>query len=386
VTKEPPQGVAFLPWVGLSAPLTIGRLRLLPYERGKAPGDVAHCTQESLDRVMSAYAGHQDRGIEDATLIEVGDWYTGMDADGKINEFFRLRDFIGMAALAKRRFFTHFQYCNFDTYHLVVQRFTKTSAGKQAVMSRRRDGSTMAYWAAKDFAFHRPMHVDGRASVDLEEALLKALLDLPAGSDHVLEAIREFAHANTDSPDVMPHVELIMMKSAFEWLLDSGPDIHPFRKALAAAFAGIKRIEDQEIKGPRKGAWQKAWPKADNLLDAWAREFHALRGSSAHGVQRNAPKFVWPLHTHLLFTATLFPLLLKMWCERKGLYKLDLRDREKLRRIEQYIAEDPLDPKYGEDNDEEIENPWKALEDECSLILLAQRMYGKTEPQASSKA
>jgi len=328
---------------------------------------------------MSAYAGHQDKGIEHATLIEVDDWYTGMDAESRLDELFQMRDFIGMAALAHRGFFSHFQYCNFDTYHLVVQRFTKSSAGKQAVRSRRRDGGTLAYWSAKDFAFHRPMHVDARASVDADEALLNALLNLPAGNASALEAVREFAYANTDSPDVMPHVELIMMKSAFEWLLDSGSDIQRFRKALAAAVAGIKRIEDKDVTGPLKGAWQKAWPKADNLLDAWAMEFHALRGSSAHGAQRKISKFIWPVHTHLLFAALLFPLLLKLWCKEKGIYRVNVQDQETLKRIGEYIAVDPMDLKYSEDNDEELENPWQVLNDKCRLPLLAQRIYGNGE-------
>ena len=370
VITEAPQGVAFLPWVSLSAPLVIGRLRLLPYERGKAPGDLPHCSQESLDRVMSAYAGHTNRGVRSATLIEMGEWYTGMDVMLKMDEFFLMRNFIGMAALSKRRFGGHFGYCNFDTYKLVVQRFTKSSAGKQAIRSRRRDGSTIAYWSASDFAFQRPLHVEERASVDLDEDLLLALLNLPAGSGSILEAIREYAHANTDSPDVMPHVELVMMTSAFEWLLDSGPNTKRFRQNLAAAVADIGRVEEGDIAVPLREAWANARPDASGLLDAWAAEFIALRGSSAHGANRQIKSFVWPLQTHLMFAAMLFPLLLKRWCAKVSTYKPPYLDSLILQRIEAFIASDPMDPKYNSLKGTE-KNPWLELDERCRLGWLA---------------
>jgi hypothetical protein len=48
--------VAFFPWVHLREPLSIGPVRLLPYERGTLPGALPHAAQEDIDAVLAAYA------------------------------------------------------------------------------------------------------------------------------------------------------------------------------------------------------------------------------------------------------------------------------------------------------------------------------------------
>ena len=53
----------------------------------------------------------------------------------------------------------------------------------------------------------------------LAETLIAAA---PRGSN-LFEALVEFNAANTDSPDVPEHVEVVMVKSAFEFLLRCRP-------------------------------------------------------------------------------------------------------------------------------------------------------------------
>jgi hypothetical protein len=54
----------------------------------------------------------------------------------------RARELIAFAALTKRRLFRqHFDYCNYHTYSLIVQRYAPGKADRFVFNSRRRDGS-----------------------------------------------------------------------------------------------------------------------------------------------------------------------------------------------------------------------------------------------------
>ena len=143
--------------------------------------------------------------------------------DGNIrSRLFRARTAIGFAALASRRLFNgHQDYCCYDTFSLIVQRYRIGDTGMFSFGTRLRDGGTRHMWGSDEFAFQRPLHVDSRARMEFDHRLAQSLFELPLGaSAQIFEAISECNSANTDSPDVPEHVEVVMMKSAFEWLLN----------------------------------------------------------------------------------------------------------------------------------------------------------------------
>src|SRR6267142_710509 len=156
-----PSAVAFLQWVYLDQPITIGPLRLLPYHRGKLPGPQPRATQADIDAVLNAYSNRPRNKIKKATILELGEWQTGTDPENALPALFRARNALAFAALSRRRLFRQdFDYCNYDTYSLVVQRYAPGDVGTFAFTSRRRDGGTTQLWSADEFAFHRPNHVD----------------------------------------------------------------------------------------------------------------------------------------------------------------------------------------------------------------------------------
>ena len=335
-----PSAIAFLPWVAVDKPFALGPLRLLPYHQTKLPGDLAYTTQADIDGVLSAYANHPGNRIKKATILELGDWHTGMDAQDVAPAIFRARNALAFAALSRRHLFReHLGYCNYDSYSLVLQRYSPGNAGTFTFSTRRRDGGTNHLWSSNDFVFHRPNHVDPHCKVCFDEPLLAALLAFQDSEAHLFEALTEFNSANTDSPDVPEHVEVVMMKSAFEWLLQIGERANEFVDRLTFFLNDVASVESY---GPLEIEWQKARPNAVRPIEAWAREFCDIRGASAHGKPRTAPRFVWTTHTHLAFASLLFPLVFKKVAAKIGLLKLDHFDVERLKRIDAYVMHEPF--------------------------------------------
>ena len=111
-----------------------------------------------------------------------------------------------------------------------------------------------------------------------------------------------------------------MVKSAFEFLLGVGQDARDFVRALHSSFGALLL---DPLDGPLTRQWQERWPKATNILGAWAQEFCALRGRAAHGDQRGAASFVWTEKAHLAFASILFPLVTRKSLEDRQLLPMD---------------------------------------------------------------
>ena len=212
MATPPVSAVALFPWVALTEPITLGATRLLPYAVGTAPGKLQHATQADLDGVIGAYANRPGVRVPRATLLEIGDWFTGMDDTAVKPLLFRARAAIGFTALSKRRLFVgHLNYCSYDTYTLVVHRYKAGEPGMFSFTARRRDGSGLHIWDSDSFAFQRPRHVDERAEMDFDQPLARTLIDLLESGGDLYEALSEFNAANTDSQDVPPSIEVVMV-------------------------------------------------------------------------------------------------------------------------------------------------------------------------------
>jgi len=336
-----PSAVAFFPWLVVDEPFEVGPFRLLPYVRGKRPGNLRNVTQKVIDGVLGAYANLPSKNVKKASILELGEWKTGDDAEKVIADLFKARNYLAFSSLANRKLFRgHFGYCNYDCFNLIVQRYSSANPGIFSFSTRRRDGGTSQMWSSTEFAFHRPNHVDAHTTLSADEVLLNTLLMKDGITDSQYEALLEFNCANTDSPDVPTHVEVVMMKSAFEWLLKIDEKANHFSAALENILDGMTAA--MEFDGPLNSAWRQARPKAKRPLEAWAREFCDLRGVSAHGKPRDTRRFVWDVHSHLAFASFLFPLIFKKVIAERGLMKIDAYDTERLKVIDMYIMHAPF--------------------------------------------
>lgn len=351
--------IALLPWVHSQEELTVRQLRLFPYAFGRLPGNLPNATQTDIDSVFSAYATRPNISVKHGTIVELGEWQTGTDESPHLADLFRARHALAFAALARRQLFNgHFNYTNTDAYALVVQRYRPGDAGSFSFNTRRRDTGTSHLWSSKDFAFQRPNHVSNHWKIDVDQTLLATVLELEP--DSVLrEAIQEFNQANTDSPDIPEHVEMVMVKSAFELLLGIGTSSDNFVEALHGQLASV--LAAPETTGELTDRWSKRWSKAERLLEAWARDFCDVRGSGAHGSGKTAARFVWPAHTHLAFASIFFPLLFKKYLADEGRLTLDPADYEQLRTIESLLVVDPYSPKALSLQDDNS-HPWSEFQ------------------------
>jgi hypothetical protein len=367
--------IAFFPWVRLDQAVELGSLRLLPYARGKLPGDLLHANQRDIDGVLGAYATHGQQRIRHAALLEVGNWKTGTDADAAVTDLFSARRAIGFAALAERRLFTHFEYCNYDTYALIVQRYHAGATESFSFTTRRRDGGTTQMWSSSSFAFHRPNHIDANATMRLDAALLEALLSLstPANA-HLLEAMDEFNLANTDSSDVPMHTEVVMLKSAFEWMFQIDERASSLVNAITELLADLPPAKPT-TPGALHSAWTARWPQARRPLEAWVRDFCAVRGSAAHGKNRAALKTVFNSPHHLAFGSYLFPMLFRKKLAANGVLRLPDVVAEQLRRIDSYLEHDPFSYDMGSGKS----HPWHSVDADAMIAAKAHLFYGDND-------
>jgi hypothetical protein len=237
-----------------------------------------------------------------------------------------------------------------------VQAYQPGSANVFAFTTRRRDGVVRHIWSTDMFTFQRPSHIDSHSPSAVEHDLLAALLRLGERAP-LLEAIREFNSANTDSPDIAPHVELVMIKSALEWAFGIRTRVESLVAALEEHIAPA--LGDPPSEGPIAARWRERWPKAKRPLEAWARDLCDLRGAAAHATERAAPRFVWSARAHLAFAAVFFPLLVKKRLADDGLLELNRGDRARLEGIEQLLMVDPFSPDLRK---QEREHPWSQFQ------------------------
>lgn len=361
------KAIAFFPWVAINEARSFGPLRLIPYEYGRTPGDLPHATQADMDAVLGAYAEHPGRPIRAATLVEFGNWQTGMDIEDRWHGLWASQELIAFAALANRRLFT-VAYTNTDAYKLVIQRYRENEANRFAFRTRRRDGNGRHSWSNDEFAFHRPHHVSS-SWFHIDDHLLRALMALPKVPPHLRSAIEDYCAANTDSPDMPEHTEAVLMLCAFEWLFGFSNNCKKFTEALDRTFP--YQADAQRI-GPLADAWKQKFQHAARPLDAWAREFCQVRGQSAHGLSRDASRFVWSISSHLAFASMLFPLAVKKTLADAGYFELSDGDAQRIRQIDAYVLHDPFDFDFAKES-EDNKHPWCELDSEGVLRALIEQ-------------
>lgn len=339
-----PNAVAFFPWLRLDEPRHYESVRLIPYIRGQAPVNCPHVEAQELDKITAAYAERKDLAITHAVLLEVDEWCQGTEvAPEQRTRLFFVRELLAFSAIAARRLFVgHGDYCNYDHFEFVVQNYAAGSAGTFSFHTRRRDGGTRHLWSTDDYAFYRPRHAPSERRFPLDESLLNDLLGLGDNLGPAENAIVEFNQANTDGGYGPQHHEVVLMKSAFEFLFQIGQHADEFVDAL------LDRCMMDFVPGAELSNGYERWVakgkcRSKRSLEGWAREFCLLRNESAHGRRRRGPPvFLWGIEAHLAFASILFPLVLKRDIARRGGGELALKDQIALRKIEAYLCSDPF--------------------------------------------
>ena len=365
----------FLPWVACDTPKKVGPINLHPYLRKKLPGVLHGIGQDAFDAILGSYgdpdfahSGRTSKHVTSATIVtwDIDSEGLELPEDDVIPRLEQAR-YLTFSALSARTYCSHFGYCNADGYQVIGQRFTTDSPGATSITTRRRDGHGLHYLGdSKAPRFIRPQHVDTRLALTLDESLLEALVGLSQGDtkSRIDDAIDAYVLANTDSPTMRERSEMVLLRVAFETLLDSTHATSDLREKFSSHFSGELPVPAKWQNGALDEAcWRARWPtNVTRPMDAWVQDFCAARNSAAHGPRGAKAPVVWEPRNHLLFGSWLFPLMVKKLLHDEGLYQF--RETEKCERskCEAFLAHDLLSPV----SDDRRELWWSKVDREIS--------------------
>ncbi|MEB0222897.1 hypothetical protein [Pseudomonas sp. 10S4] len=373
----------FLPWVTTAEEVQLGSMRLVPYVRGEAPSELHGVTQGVLDGIFGSYGNQTfsrsrtSAHVSHSTIITWESDAERLDlSEEQITARLGMANYLAFSALSQRRFCSHYEYCNSDGYQVVAQRFSEDRPGDTTLTTRRRDGRGQHFvGSAETPRFIRPQHVDGRLFLSLDAPLVIALLGLPDCElkHRIGEAIDVFLRANTDSSTMQERSELVLMRVAFETLLNSSHDTPGLRRCFRKHFQAELPIKPSWAIGSLNEAqWRARWPKyVERPLDAWVQDFSAARNAAAHGPHGESESSVWQRHNHLLFSSWLFPLMVKKMLSDEGLYELQEEDVVARRGFEAFFAYDLL--AYADEEERDLW--WNRVERELLLPVFANRIF-----------
>jgi hypothetical protein len=374
----------FLPWVATNEPVQLGPMRLIPYVRGQEPGTIHGISQNTIDAILGSYGDPAyfpsqatSVHVANASIITWNDDTKGLELpEDRITARLEQANYIAFAALSERRFCSHAGYCNADRYQVIAQRFTEDRPGATTLMTRRRDGHGQHYVGdAPVPRFIRPHHVDSFFPPGVDAGLVAALCALPAGGlkDRLDEAIDAFLRANTDSPSMRERSEMILMRVAFETLLDSTHETGDLRQRFRGHFQG--EVPEPPVWSAGQldeTRWRARWPKnVERPLDAWLQDFCAARNSAAHGPRGTREPPLWQRHNHLLLSSWLFPLMVKKTLATEDLYQLSPEDEAARRSFEKFLGHDLLS--YVDEDGRSLW--WSRVESEILLPVVAARIF-----------
>ena len=322
--------IAFLPWTSATEPVTFGRFHIAPAGAALSDGGIPEAHQEAVRIILQSYEKKRHVDQDSVAVIRAERLgFTDDLSDEQVTEFFEFRTRLAFAVLGARRFFEH-QYANSDNVSLVIQSFTPERAGAAQLQHRRRDGSNTILVPAGNLSVPRPYHL-GWCTLprDLNFDFLAALEAAAGGGgpdwSPMAEALRLFVGANTDSPAVGMHAELIDVVSAFSRMGPSykqRPTVDAFLKTLPCR-SGAPPQEGAKL---AKQSLHARLQDGRSVREIWLDDAHLLRGEVAHG-NVESPKYrIWTEREHLLLAAVVFPLYVKARLSERGLYKWTEQD------------------------------------------------------------
>lgn len=360
--------LSFLPWASITEPVRFGEFHLVPLGVALHSKVVPTAMAGSVRSVLAAYG--KTRWVDTASvpLLRRDDLTALADLDDEqVTDYFGFRLRLTFAALASRRFFDH-RYRNSDHLRLFIQGFRSDEVGGAIIQSRRRDGAVNDILPKEHLNIPRPHHVSGSCELprDLDGPLLDALERIgrtnPELGERIDDVVRLFVHANTDSPDVAEHSELVDMVSAFGRLVDRWKE-----PETVAAFLQLLPGPDPDMRsgspGPRAADPRIIAATATKpLRGVWLKDAFLLRHNFGHG-RLTAPTTtpIWSHREHLLLGAVALPLAVKAALQRAGLYSFSEQDETLNRAFDDLTLVEPFAPVRRDDDNHHHTSPWREV-------------------------
>jgi len=323
------QGVlAFLPWIHIEKTESVGRFALCPY---LAQDKKQH---PKVHELVSAFRDGSGNPLRKATLIAVDGKLGSQLAEDDIAELFALREALAFASLRQRKLFDQVAtYVNDHHFRIVVQGYTLGSGGV-SLRTRRRDGETTRFIVPEVHEERCPYHVSANVTPNIDMALVEQVLalltDKSATCDWLADSLELFNLANTDSPQIQLHTELVITTAALQRAMGSSKKskavllAEDFERLLALGLAPTKTSAD----APKLSKASAGNTVSLGLRGRWFYDLYSSRGSVAHGMTSPRGNRIWNMREHLLLASFVTPLLIMCRLEEVGARKMSNEERD----------------------------------------------------------
>jgi len=220
--------ICFLPWLhlGREDEVVVGGTRFVRYRRGSDPFGEGSPQQRVADTVFVPFRDHGVTQLAQATIAG----RRGKDLlDDLTYEEKRLvgmdTEILCLAAIACNKYFNPMgSYANYSAFEVLFKQ-TTGDLGAIKLTLRRRDGPEVLMSGAERVALGRAPGSSSTRFMKFDRDLIRGVAakrDRSSGWQRWEDAIRCFNLANTDSYLVTEEVELVLMVSACQQLLDVG--------------------------------------------------------------------------------------------------------------------------------------------------------------------
>jgi hypothetical protein len=329
--------LAFFPWLKIKEDIKIGDIKLHKFKLSEENTNKDRF-QITCEKVVKHYYIHTNHIIDECTMLSINkkDIFNDFNEE-ELDFLFSFSEILAFSGLSKREYFGFgFNYWNKDNFTLVIQGFDEKSDGV-TIVTKRRDGSTKAYWDGDAFKVNMPFHVNNIV-VTIDITLAKSLLDfqesLGANGIFLTDALFFFNRANTDDNLISEYQEIVMLVSAFQRLLDckTGKEDELINRFMTI----YNPKQDFNVNHSKRIKNSKYINISMPLREAWLRDFYQLRNDYAHGKRISERPRIWIPQEHLLLGAYSFPLLVKILLSKKYYY-LSEDDADDIELFEQLI-------------------------------------------------
>lgn len=380
--KQEGRGLIFLPFLRLKRGYTVAGVEFLPLrdENGQTVA-VLQSAVAPLERILSGYLDREGRPFNNcvvATTTAKG-WNL---AERELPQVEWAASLLFLASWACNEYFSRLggPYVNATHFRVVGQRFTGEVPTYISVSARRRDGHTMdGGYRHGEFTFHLPIQCPIRDAADVDaeflEALNRAHTAGAALTNRLQTALPFVQLANTDDDFMMGPAEAILMGSAFEQLLRADGSAYRLSKRFGNLFEqfGSVRLSEARAKRPNIAievsphdslVW-RIWKRlrrwipdglASRTIDdflasrvqvahmkwwvhrKWIEELYDLRSKVVHRGHHAGRRWGWSIFEHLVMSAYVFPLAVKLLLTESRLYELTDEDRVRCLAVDRLLA------------------------------------------------
>lgn len=356
----------FTPWYDIHQAVNIGRYNIVPFDTSTTNAHLSGNIDTDAKIILSSYLNQaytpsqtRENRVKKLSLI----LWTNGDYDG--DEIEVLQYVVSFAGICDRLFLGGDRYLCSDNFKIVVQNYPTpiTTPFDPSITTSKKYGTMTIGFSADIFREVKPRYIEhqsipGNTNFRLifNEEVAQCLWQFYLSTDgkqsvwmeNIFPSLFSFHQANTDGNS--QQTDCIYSEAAFEKLFLGNGHGEQNLVNNVLAFIQSKNVNFEAVTSTTRN-WQSITYRpqrnqpavsCNSIFEAWLRELVRLRNKYAHGGHTHQGSLVWSQWEHLLLSAFIFPLLLKLYISQFDgsiTYTISNDDIKRVRIIEQMLAE-----------------------------------------------